>query len=83
MANGLTLTMIPRGVEGLIGPPQKVEEVKDGGSANTVQIAYYDGLRIEYDKLPPGRVVVGGIVITKGSGNPLAAPSASKSTSTH
>lgn len=88
MANGLTLTMIPSGVEGLLGPPKKVEEVKDGGSANTVQIAYYDGLRVEYDKVPPppGRVVVGGIVITKGSGKPLAPPPASaapKSTPKH
>lgn len=81
MANGLTLTMIPRGVESLIGPPKKVEDVKDGGGANTVQIAYYDGLRIEYDKLPPDKTAVGGIVVTKGSATPkLPAP---KSTSAH
>ncbi|HVW25246.1 MAG TPA: hypothetical protein VHC69_07720 [Polyangiaceae bacterium] len=76
MANGLTLMMIPKGVESLIGPPQKVEEVTNGGPADTVQIAYYDGLRIEYDKLPPERIVVGGIVVTKGSGKPLSPPAA-------
>ncbi len=85
MANGLTLTMIPSGVESLIGRPQKVEDVKDGGSAKTVQIAHYDGLRIEYDKVPPdpGRVVVGGIVVTRGSGKALAAPSSQKVTPAH
>ena len=74
MANSLTLMMIPTGVESLIGRPQKVEDVTNGGPANTVQIAYYDGLRIEYDKMPTDRIVVGGIVVTKGSGKPLAAP---------
>jgi hypothetical protein len=83
MANGLTLTMIPSGVQYVLGPPKKVEEVKDGGSANTVQIAHYDGLRIEYDKVPPDRIEVGGIIVTKGSGKPPAAPSAPKGTLPH
>jgi hypothetical protein len=75
MQNGLTLMMIPNGVRGLIGNPQKVEEVKDGGPNHTVEVDYYDGMRIEYDKLPPDRTVVGGIIITKGT-KPFASPPA-------
>ncbi|HEX4334419.1 MAG TPA: hypothetical protein VH062_00820 [Polyangiaceae bacterium] len=67
MANSLTLMMIPTGVKGLIGPPLKTEQVTNGGPAGTVEIDDYDGLRIEYDKLPPDRTVVGGIDIVKGS----------------
>ncbi len=65
MQEGVTLTMLPTGVRGLIGPPLKVEAVKDGGPANTVEIDHYKGMRIEYDQLPTGKVVVGGIIITK------------------
>jgi hypothetical protein len=76
MANGLTLMMIPSGVKGLIGPPLKTEPVSSGGPANTVQVDDYDGMRIEYDKLSLERVVVGGIILIKGTKTPAAATSA-------
>jgi len=75
MANGFTLMMIPSGVKGLLGAPVRTETVTNGGPANTVEIDDYDGMRVEYDKLPPERIVVGGIVITKSAKAPLAAPS--------
>jgi hypothetical protein len=92
MANGLSPMMIPSGVHGLIGDPQKVEKVADGGPAHTVEVDTYDGMRIEYDELGPAHLVVGGIVLVKGS-KTGAAPSAppspaqrkkpSKTTSAH
>jgi hypothetical protein len=74
MQNSLTLMMIPNGVRGLIGNPQKIEQVTNGGANGTVEVDYYDGLRIEYDHLPPDRTVVGGIIITKATKLPPAAP---------
>lgn len=65
MREGVTLMMLPRGVQGLIGQPKKVEQVTGDNPSHTVEIDSYDGMRIEYDRLTPEKVVVGGIVLTK------------------
>jgi hypothetical protein len=76
MAEGVTFMMLPKGVEGLIGPPQKTEAVTQENPFHTVQVDYYDGMRIEYDRMSPEKIVVGGIILTKGTKSG-AAPSAS------
>jgi hypothetical protein len=65
MRVGVTLMMLPRGVQGLIGQPKKVETVTADNPFHTVEVDYYDGMRIEYDRLTPEKVVVGGIILTK------------------
>jgi hypothetical protein len=76
MAEGVTFMMLPQGVQGLIGPPQKTEAVTQENPFHTVQVDYYDGMRIEYDRMSPEKIVVGGIILTKGTKG-AAAPSAS------
>jgi hypothetical protein len=76
MEEGVTFMMLPKGAQGLIGPPQKTETVTQENPFNTVQVDYYDGMRIEYDRVGPEKIVVGGIIITRGSKS-LPAPSAS------
>jgi hypothetical protein len=41
-----------------------------------VQVDDDDGMRIEYDRMSPEKIVVGGIILTKGTKG-AAAPSAS------
>lgn len=62
---GLAPMMLPEGVKSVLGPPLKIEPVKNGGAAGTIEIHEYKGMRLEFDKLPNGKVVVGGIVLTK------------------
>ena len=76
MRVGVTLMMLPRGVQGLIGEPKKVETITEDNPFHTVEVATYDGMRIEYDRLTPEKVVVGGIVLTK-SDSATPAPSGS------
>lgn len=62
---GLTPAMLPTAAEELIGKPVKKEPVKDGGRAGTVEAWDYKGLRLEFDKLPSGKVVIGAFILTK------------------
>jgi hypothetical protein len=63
---GLAPMMLQPAVPELYGVPLKVEQVKDGGSANTVEIHTYNGMRLDFDRMPNGTVVVGAIHIVKG-----------------
>lgn len=62
---GLALSMLPTAADELLGKPIKKEAVKDGGPAGTVEIRYYNGLRIELDQLPDGRIAIGALIVTK------------------
>jgi hypothetical protein len=62
--SGANLEMFRQAIIELNGPPTKVEQVTDGGENHTVEIDYYDGMRLEYDKLFNGNVVLGGIILT-------------------
>lgn len=48
----------------MLGKPDRVEKVKDGGPAGTTEIHYYDGMRLEYDKLPNGNSILGAVILT-------------------
>jgi hypothetical protein len=63
MREGVAAGMLKNAVPELIGPPLKVEPVTDPGDAHTIEVDHYRGMRIEYDQLDNGTVVVGGIVI--------------------
>jgi hypothetical protein len=63
---GLAPLMLQSGVRELYGVPLKVEQVKDAGPANTVEIYTYNGMLVEFDRMPNGSLVTGAIHIVKG-----------------
>lgn len=62
---GVAFFMLPKATEELLGPPKKVEAVKEPGRWNMVEVRTYPGMRLEFDRIPNGNVVLGGIVLTR------------------
>jgi hypothetical protein len=62
---GVAFMMLPTGVDELLGKPTKTEPVRDPGPWGMVEIREYPGMRLEFDRLPTGKVILGGIVLTK------------------
>lgn len=67
---GAAIGMLMSGVQELLGKPKAVHSVKDPNPYGTIEIHDYDGFSLEYDRLDPDRVVLGGVLLT--------APSAAK-----
>jgi hypothetical protein len=65
MRNGVQFGMLESGVKELYGAPKKIEPVTEKNPASTVAVHHYDGMRIEYDRIENGNVVVGAFIITK------------------
>lgn len=61
----LRLGMLPTAIQEFLGAPQKVERSGVAGPAFRVEIHHYPGLRIEYDRLENGKLVMAGILIMK------------------
>lgn len=61
----LRLGMIPTAIQEHLGPPRNVERSDKQGTENRVEIHSYDGLRIEYDRIENGNLVMGGILVLK------------------
>lgn len=81
LLNGVQLGMYREYVESVMGP---APEARDAGPEptergfNLVHVAEYPGIRLEYDKLANGNVVLAGIVVTRADvGAAAAKPSAS------
>jgi hypothetical protein len=54
------------GVNEGMGPPRKVEAAPAGSPNGTVEIHYYDGAILEYDRVPEAHVpVLGGIRVVQ------------------
>jgi hypothetical protein len=62
---GAQFFMLPAAVHELIGKPKRIETVKDGGEWNTVEVHHYDGMRLEFDRMANGNLVLGGVIIHK------------------
>jgi hypothetical protein len=77
LLNGVSPGMLRPAAMEMLGAPQRVEPVVDGGSWGTVERHHYPEMVIEYDKMPSGDVVVGGIVLTAPTAPPPNAPAAS------
>jgi hypothetical protein len=71
---GVAFMMLPTGVEELLGAPQKTEAAKEPGERGTVEVREYPGMRLEFDRLPTGKIVLGGIVLTKADVKEPTAP---------
>jgi len=61
---GVAFFMLPTGVEELMGKPRKIEPVKDPNPWGMVEVWDYPGLKLEFDRISNGNVVLGGMVIT-------------------
>jgi hypothetical protein len=66
------LGMLPWAVEEHVGKPLKVEPAKDGSLQATVELRHYEDMILEYDRLPNGNVVLGGVILDRD----MKAPSA-------
>jgi hypothetical protein len=61
----LQLGMIPKAIQEHLGPPRSIETSNATGPALRVETHTYDGLRIEYDRIENGNLVMGGISIVR------------------
>jgi hypothetical protein len=61
----LQLGMVPSAIQEHLGPPRNVERRENAGVADRVEIHEYDGLRIEYDRIENGNLVMGGVRVLK------------------
>lgn len=62
---GADFGMYPSAVIEVLGKPDRVEKVDDGGATHLVEIHHYPGMRLEYDRVENGNVVLSGVVITR------------------
>lgn len=69
---GAALGMAPEAVRELLGPPPRVERLEEPqGAHRTAMVDHYPGLRLEYDRVSSGNLVLGGIVLHRAA---IAAP---------
>ena len=61
---GVAFFMLQSGVQELLGKPQKTEPVKNANPWGMAEVWYYPGMRLEFDRIANGNLVLGGIVIT-------------------
>lgn len=73
----LMLGMIPSAIQEHLGKPKHIDRRDVLGEAYNVEVHHYDGMRIEYDRLTNGNLVMGGILILKEPPSTAPAPSAS------
>jgi hypothetical protein len=61
--------MVPSAIQEHLGAPKRVERSQSAGTgaADRVEVHHYDGMRIEYDRIENGNLVVGGILLFKES----------------
>jgi hypothetical protein len=61
----LRFGMLPWAIQEYLGKPKRVEKVAGANPFHTEERHYYDGLMIEYDRLPNGNLVLGGAQVLK------------------
>ncbi|HEU4578568.1 MAG TPA: hypothetical protein VFS67_09950 [Polyangiaceae bacterium] len=61
---GAAIGMLMSAVQELLGKPKAVHPIKDPNPYDTIEVHDYDGFSLEYDRLGPDRVVLGGVVLT-------------------
>jgi hypothetical protein len=71
--NGLAFGMVPNAARELVGAPKSVRPISGDNPYHTVEVHEYDGYRLEFDRIGPDSVVLGGVVIHS-PGAPGAAP---------
>ena len=55
------LGMLPWAIQEVVGKPQRVEKLQDGGPHGTVELHHYPGMVLEYDRNPKNdKLILGG-----------------------
>jgi hypothetical protein len=67
----------PAAIE-MLGAAERIEPVTNGGPWGTVERHHYSDMIIEYDRLPNGNVVLGGIILKAPASAAQSAPDKSK-----
>ena len=63
---GAALGMVPKAIVEIIGPPQSSAQVTEKNAFDTVERATYPGgMVLEYDVYKNGKVMLGGVIISK------------------
>jgi hypothetical protein len=71
--NGLAFGMVPTAARELVGAPKSVRPITGDNPYHTVEVHEYDGYRLEFDRIGPDSIVLGGVVIHS-AGAPGAPP---------
>ncbi|MFO7180125.1 MAG: hypothetical protein DIU78_015610 [Pseudomonadota bacterium] len=71
----LQFGMIPAAIQEHLGPPSSVDRKDVAGPADAVEVHHYPGMRIEYDRIPNGNLVMGAVRLFKET-SAATAPSA-------
>jgi hypothetical protein len=61
--NGVSPGMLPAAVRELLGAPKRVAPVSGDNPNQTVEVYEYDTFALEFDRLPSGSEVLGGIIL--------------------
>jgi len=61
----LRFGMLPKAIQEYLGQPIRAEKVETPNEFNTIERHYYKGMIVEYDLLPNGNPIMGGVVIAK------------------
>jgi len=75
LLNGASMGMLKPAAAEMLGEPQKIEQVTDDNPRGTVERHHFPDLIVEYDRLPNGDVVLGGLVLTAPAAGPAPASS--------
>lgn len=59
----LQFGMIVPAVQQFLGPPKSVKAGNEGADPETTEQHVYEGMVLEYDKLPTGRIIYGAVRI--------------------
>ena len=61
---GASFGMLVGGAQESLGKPKAVRQVEGENAFSTVEVHEYDGFLLEYDRLGPERLVLGGVILT-------------------
>jgi hypothetical protein len=61
--NGVAFGMLDRGVRELLGAPRSVRKLEGDNPNHTVEVHEYDGATLEFDRISPESVVLGGVIL--------------------
>jgi hypothetical protein len=62
--SGVAFGMVPRAVQELLGKPRATRPVEGDNPHHTVEIYEYDGVTLQFDRISPESVVLGGAILT-------------------
>jgi len=62
--SGVAFGMVPGAVQELLGKPKATRAVEGENPNHTVEVYEYEGATLEFDRISPESVVLGGVILT-------------------